>query len=72
MTQAKVARKQRLETALNLFSRVQNEKYSGYAYEAGYLQSLIYNLASDLPAHKANELIATIEQATLRVALETK
>jgi hypothetical protein len=70
MTQAKVARKQRLETALREFSDVQRKVYSGYAYEAGYLQSMLLGLANALPAHKVREMIATIEQQSNRIALE--
>ena len=70
MTQTKVARKQRLTNALRSFSDVQRKVFTGYGYEAGYLQSLLLNLSNDLPAHKVAELIATLEQATVRIALE--
>lgn len=57
-----------LSTVLQAFSAVTEDTYGSYAFEAGYLQSVIISILPDLPKRKQTELIQDMVRAVKKQA----
>jgi hypothetical protein len=59
-----------LKAVLKAFSEASRTRYDTWAYEAGYLESVIVSVLPDMPKRKQRQLIADLHEVTAKLQTE--